>query len=41
MQNLQDTITAPATPAGVSALAVVRVSGNDAIAIANKCFDKD
>ena len=41
MQNLQDTITAPATPAGVSALAVVRVSGNDAIAITNKCFDKD
>lgn len=41
MQNLQDTITAPATPAGVSALAVVRVSGNDAIAIANRCFDKN
>jgi len=41
MQNLQDTITAPATPAGVSALAVVRVSGDDAIAIANRCFDKN
>ena len=41
MTNLQDTITAPATPAGVSALAVVRVSGPDAIAIANSCFDKD
>ena len=41
MTNLQDTITAPATPAGVSALAVVRVSGKDAIAVANKCFDKD
>jgi len=41
LQNLQDTITAPATPAGVSALAVVRVSGTDAIAIANRCFDKD
>lgn len=41
MQNLQDTITAPATPAGVSALAVVRVSGALAIAIANQCFDKD
>ncbi|MEY2925176.1 MAG: hypothetical protein RLZZ337_1726, partial [Bacteroidota bacterium] len=27
MQNLQDTIAAPATPSGVSALAVVRVSG--------------
>lgn len=41
MQNLQDTITAPATPAGVSALAVVRVSGPDAITIANRCFDKE
>jgi tRNA modification GTPase len=41
MQNLQDTITAPATPAGVSALAVVRVSGPDAIAVVNKCFTKD
>jgi len=41
LQNLQDTITAPATPAGVSALAVVRVSGKDAIAIANSCFDKE
>jgi len=41
MQNLQDTITAPATPAGVSALAVVRVSGKDAIDIVNKCFSKD
>ena len=41
MQNLQDTITAPATPAGVSALAVVRVSGPDAIAIVTKCFNKD
>ena len=41
MTNLQDTITAPATPAGVSALAVVRVSGPQAIAIANNCFDKN
>ncbi|PCJ63865.1 MAG: tRNA uridine-5-carboxymethylaminomethyl(34) synthesis GTPase MnmE [Bacteroidetes bacterium] len=41
MTNLEDTIAAPATPAGVSALAVVRVSGKDAIAIANQCFDKD
>ncbi len=41
MQNLQDTITAPATPAGVSALAVVRVSGKEAISIVNSCFDKD
>lgn len=41
MHNLQDTITAPATPAGVSALAVIRVSGAHAIAIANQCFDKN
>jgi tRNA modification GTPase len=41
MTNLQDTITAPATPAGVSALAVVRVSGPDAIAIVDKCFTKN
>jgi tRNA modification GTPase len=41
MTNLQDTITAPATPAGVSALAVVRVSGPQAIAITNNCFDKN
>ena len=40
MTNLQDTITAPATPAGVSALAVVRVSGPDAITIVDKCFTK-
>ncbi|MDG2455375.1 MAG: tRNA uridine-5-carboxymethylaminomethyl(34) synthesis GTPase MnmE [Bacteroidia bacterium] len=41
MTNLQDTITAPATPAGVSALAVVRVSGKDSITIVNKCFSKN
>mgnify|MGYP006079041127 FL=1 len=41
MTNLQDTITAPATPAGVSALAVVRVSGKDSISIVNKCFSKN
>ncbi|MGB1038010.1 MAG: tRNA uridine-5-carboxymethylaminomethyl(34) synthesis GTPase MnmE [Bacteroidia bacterium] len=41
MTNLQDTIVAPATPAGVSALAVVRVSGKEAINIANRSFDKD
>jgi tRNA modification GTPase len=41
MTNLQDTITAPATPAGVSALAVVRVSCKDSITIVNKCFSKN
>lgn len=41
MQNLQDTITAPATPAGVSALAVIRVSGPNALQVANACFDKE
>jgi tRNA modification GTPase len=41
MQNLQDTIAAPATPAGVSALAVIRVSGPNAIKVANACFDKE
>ena len=41
MQNLTDTIVAPATPTGVSALAVIRVSGEAAIDIVNKCFTKD
>lgn len=38
--KFQDTIVAPATPAGVSALAVIRVSGMDAIATVDKCFTK-
>jgi tRNA modification GTPase len=33
-----DTICAPATPPGVSGLAVLRLSGKDAFAIADKCF---
>jgi tRNA modification GTPase len=41
MINLNDTIVAPATPSGVSALAVVRVSGPEAISIVNSCFTKD
>ncbi len=41
MNKFNDTIVAPATPSGVSALAVVRVSGAQAIQIANTCFDKD
>ncbi len=34
MQMLQDTIAAPATPAGTSALAVIRISGPDTAALA-------
>ncbi len=41
MDKFSETIAAPATPSGISALAVVRVSGNDAISILNKCFTKD
>ena len=41
MTNFEDTIIAPATPPGVSALAVVRVSGKDAIPTVNACFTKD
>jgi len=33
-----DTIVAPATPQGVSALAVIRLSGAQALQIANTCF---
>ncbi|MFT5512881.1 MAG: tRNA modification GTPase, partial [Bacteroidia bacterium] len=40
MLNLQDTIVAPATPAGVSAISIVRISGNDAVTITDKCFSK-
>ena len=36
-----DTIVAPATPSGISALAVIRLSGADAIGIANSCFTKE
>ncbi|MFM2268116.1 MAG: hypothetical protein RL757_1557 [Bacteroidota bacterium] len=36
--NLSDTIVALATPTGVGAIAVIRLSGTDAIAIANKIF---
>lgn len=36
--NLQDTIVALATPAGVGAIAVIRLSGEKAISIANQVF---
>lgn len=35
---LQDTIVALATPSGAGAIAVVRLSGKDAISIADSCF---
>ena len=41
MTNFEDTIIAPATPSGVSALAVIRVSGKDALTIVNSCFSKE
>lgn len=37
---LKDTIIAPATPQGVSAIAVIRLSGNEAIEITDKFFRK-
>lgn len=36
--NFSDTIVAPATPSGAGALAVIRISGNEAISIASKVF---
>ena len=41
MLNLDSTIAAPATPSGVSAIAVVRLSGSNSFEILNKCFSKD
>ncbi len=42
-QNLLDktTIVALSTPPGMSAIALIRLSGDDAITITNKIFDKD
>ena len=34
----KDTIVAPSTPPGVSALAIIRLSGKDAVSITNKVF---
>ena len=36
--NHQDTIVALATPSGAGAIAVIRLSGNEAITIADACF---
>ncbi len=41
MMNSQDTICALATPNGVGAIAIVRLSGSKAKEIANICFSKD
>jgi len=41
MLNLDSTIAAPATPSGVSAIAVVRLSGSNSFEILNKCFSND
>lgn len=40
VDSFNDTIVAPATPIGVSAISIVRISGNDAVAITDKCFSK-
>ncbi|MBI3135507.1 MAG: tRNA uridine-5-carboxymethylaminomethyl(34) synthesis GTPase MnmE [Bacteroidetes bacterium] len=40
-QNPSDTICALSTAAGVGAIALIRLSGKDAIAIANQVFSKD
>jgi tRNA modification GTPase len=41
MINTQDTICALATPNGVGAIAIIRLSGADSKEIANRCFSKD
>ena len=38
MNHITDTIIAPATPQGQSAIAVIRLSGTDAIAITDRIF---
>ena len=39
--NMNDTIAAISTSLGVGAISIVRLSGPEAIKIANKIFDKD
>lgn len=41
MSEILDTICALSTPHGVSAIAVIRLSGNEAISIVNKSFSKE
>ena len=38
---MNDTICAISTAVGISAISIIRVSGNDAVDIVNKIFDKD
>jgi tRNA modification GTPase len=38
MKRINDTIAAVATPPGEGGIAVIRISGSDAIAIADRCF---
>ena len=38
---MNDTICAISTAVGISAISIIRVSGNDAIDVVNKIFDKD
>ena len=40
MMNTQDTICALATPNGVGAIAIIRVSGSNSFAQVTKCFSK-
>ena len=41
MNQLEDTIVAKSTPNGVGAIALIRLSGAQAISICNACFTKD
>jgi tRNA modification GTPase len=41
MMNPQDTICALATPNGVGAIAIIRLSGSNSKSMANQCFSKD
>ena len=38
---MEDTIVAISTALGVGAISIIRVSGNDALNIVNKIYDKD
>ena len=40
MNSAIDTICARATASGIGAIAVIRISGPDAIAVISKCFSK-
>ena len=40
MKSAVDTICARATAVGIGAIAVIRISGSEAISIVSKCFSK-